>query len=222
MAQRVNILAFDTSLSACSVALQYNGEMKSLHKIAPMQQTKCILPMITELLNCFSITIKNLDVIAYGCGPGSFTGIRIASSVAQGISFATGLPVIPISSLAALAQTAYSIEKQTQILVAVDARMEQIYWAQYHLSQAGVMELIGEEKVYNPEQIGVVLNGNYYGVGDGFLHYRDVLASLIGSNLTGINTQLLPTAEAIIALSKSKWDKQQWVKTAQAIPVYLR
>src|SRR5690349_9145853 len=139
MASKI-ILAFDTSTSACTVALQ-NGDFVSVrHQLAPKQQAQLILPMINELLSSTSLTANELDAIAYGCGPGSFTGIRIASSVAQGIGFAINKPIIPVSSLAALAQTAFLEQQWTRLLVAVDARMGKIYWANYVINPSGIAE----------------------------------------------------------------------------------
>src|SRR5471032_2163673 len=103
----MKILAIDTSANACSVALLINNETLSSHKVIPMQQAQLILPMIEELLLTANITLNQLDALAFGCGPGSFTGVRIAASVAQGLAVAHDLPVISVSSLQALAQAAF-------------------------------------------------------------------------------------------------------------------
>ena len=103
----MKILAIDTSSNACGVALLCNNEVKALHELAPMQQTQKILPMIDALLGEAKVSLNQLDALAFGCGPGSFTGVRIAVSVMQGLGYAMNLPLIPVSSLAALAQAAY-------------------------------------------------------------------------------------------------------------------
>ena len=121
----MKILAFDTSSNACSVALLNGSAVHSSNKTLPMQQAKLILPMIHTLLDECSVGLEELDAIAFGCGPGSsFTGIRIATSVAQGLGFATQKRLISVSSLAALAQTAYLAHGKERVFVAVDARME--------------------------------------------------------------------------------------------------
>src|SRR5690348_12267838 len=129
----MKLLALDTSSIACSVALLLDGDVHYLHKIAPMQQAKLILSMIEELLKTHSLKVNHLDAIAYGCGPGSFTGLRIACSVAQAFGLAADKPLIPISSLAALAQATYIEHQEKKVLAAIDARMDQIYWAAYEL-----------------------------------------------------------------------------------------
>jgi tRNA threonylcarbamoyladenosine biosynthesis protein TsaB len=232
MAKRVThlkILAFDTSSSACSVSLQNGHEIKSLHKIAPMQQARLILPAIQELLDSSSLTLNQLDAIAYGCGPGSFTGMRIASSVAQGIGLATKLPIIRISSLAAIAQAAFLERQWTKLLVALDARMEEVYWAVYKLGGHGRVELIGEEQVCDPKKVTMPESGescekglNWYGIGDGWEKYREVLITRLGFQPRIINALQLPTAEAILELAKTKLDQDDWVAAYDAIPTYLR
>jgi tRNA threonylcarbamoyladenosine biosynthesis protein TsaB len=222
MAEKVRLLAFDTSSPACSVALLDTAkpageQILSLHKIMPMQQGKLILPMINTILSSSFLTLHDLDAIAYGRGPGSFTGIRIASSVAQGLGFATKFRLIPISSLAAIAQTAYLEQQWAYLLVALDARMGGVYWAQYKVNQLGLVELIGREEVSAPETVGMPENtNNWYGVGDGWEKYN------LGIQPKATNSKLLPTAQAILSLARVKFEQGEWVKANEAVPVYLR
>lgn len=210
----MKILAFDTSTSACSVALLNENTVKLSHQMAPMQQAKLILPMIHDLLEKESLTLNDLDTIAYGCGPGSFTGIRIAASVAQGIGFGIKKPIIPVSSLAALAQTAFLQWQWPRCLVAIDARSELIYWALYETNASGCMELKGKEQLSKPEDIKTPDNTIWYGAGDGW------------GKLTGkakaVNTAALPDAQALLQLAKVKFERGDWVTPFEAIPVYLR
>jgi len=216
----MKMLGFDTSTSACTVAL-LNGDVVSVrHQHAPMQQAHLILPMIQELLDSSSLTVNELDAIAYGCGPGSFTGIRISNSVAQGIGFAIQKPIIPISSLATLAQTAFLEQQWSRLLVAMDARMGKIYWATYTINASGLAELIGNERLSQPEEITSSYHTDLYGIGDGWEAYKDIL---IGSNLTlkGIDARQLPSAKALLQLATLKYEKGEWITAAQALPVYL-
>lgn len=228
MAKRVRLLAFDTSSSACSVALldtnkDKNKQVTALHKNLPMQQGRLILPMINELLNAASVSLNELDAIAYGCGPGSFTGIRIASSVAQGLGFATKCPIISVSSLAAIAQSAYLEKKWTSLLVAVDARIGEVYWAHYTVNPLGNMELNGKEQVCPPEAVELpIQNHSYYGVGEGWEKYGEKFAKLLGHQLQAIDKSQLPTAEGILPLAKAKLEIKDWISASNAIPVYLR
>src|SRR5437868_4084123 len=200
-----NILAFDTSATVCSVAIQHNEQIHFSHKIAPMQQAKLILPMIQDLLAESSLSFADLDAIAYGSGPGSFTGIRIANSVAQGIAFAAQKPVIQVSSLAILAEAAFLQQSCQNMLVAVDARMNQIYWAHYQVGQKGYVELVGEEQLCIPADIHLPDNNNGCGVGDGWEKYTDTLVTRLGFKPESIYATELPTALALLPLAQAKF-----------------
>src|SRR3990167_429299 len=173
------ILAFDTSSTTCFVALlntdnKEGKTVQSLHKTLPMQQGTLILPLVKQLLEESHLTLEQLDAVAIGAGPGSFTGIRIANSVAQGMSFAVKLPIVQVSSLAAIAQAAYIEKGHEHCLVAVDVRMEQIYWAAYQVNKAGCVELIGKEQVCKADEIELsneIKVIDWYGVGDGWEKY---------------------------------------------------
>ncbi len=221
----MKILAFDTSTSACSVALQ-NGDLVSIrHQIAPMQQAHLILPMIYELLSSCSLAPNELDAIAYGCGPGSFTGIRIASSVAQGIGFAIQKPIIPVSSLATLAQTAFLEQQWTKLLVAMDARMGKMYWASYVINPSGLAELIGDELTVNPAEGLAMTAPNHdeplYGIGNGWEIHKETLVKRLGFRPKAILATQLPQAKALLQLAQVKFEQGEWVAASQAIPVYL-
>jgi tRNA threonylcarbamoyladenosine biosynthesis protein TsaB len=218
----MNILAFDTSSSACSIALQCGDNIRSLHKIAPMQQARLILPMIQELMSEFSLEFAALDAIAYGRGPGSFTGIRIASSVAQGIAFAAQKPVISVSSLAILAETMLMEYQCANTLVAVDARMDQIYWAAYAAGSNGHVECEGEEYLCAAKDIPLVKKTNWCGAGDGWEKYADELKKCLGFTPTATYPAVQPEAKALLALARIKFENKQWTTADQALPVYLR
>ncbi len=208
------MLAFDTSASAISVALQKNDEVRILHQFAPMQQAKLILPMIQQLLADFSLTFTDLDAIAYGCGPGSFTGTRIASSVAQGLAFAADKPVIPVSSLAILAQTVYRKYQCRTIVIVVDARMEQVYFARYEVNQEGIACLVGEEQLCSPSDIHLPAGDDWCGAGDGWNRLSDIKANIYADEL--------PSADALLQLAMLKFAQNEGVNAAQAVPTYLR
>src|SRR3990167_8230682 len=170
MAIRLKILAFDTSTFACSVALLHSRDatnpVRMLHELAPRQQTKRLIPMMETLLKESSLSVADLDAIAFSCGPGSFTGLRIASSVAQAIGFGANLPVIPVSSLAAMALAAQLEEGWTRLLVAVDARMGEVYWAAYHVLEENRVEILSKEETARPDNVTIVDNLEWYGIGD--------------------------------------------------------
>lgn len=214
----MNILGFDTSANACSVALLTGDKITEHHEIAPMQQAKRILPIINQLLAAEKITLKQLDAIAFGCGPGSFTGVRIATSVAQGLAFAAEKPLIPVSSLAALAQTAYTDLGWKKLIVAVDARMNECYWAWYEVDSDHLVKLNGKENITAPKAIQIPDETSWYGVGNAWDIYN---AEIIVKSIPK-NTQPIPTAKAIISLAKDRFLQGNVVPAREAIPVYLR
>lgn len=126
-----NVLLLDTSNQYCSVALQWRGQLTARHEWSEQKHSQMILPMVRELLAAQQADFTDLDAIAVGVGPGGFTGVRLAVSVAQGLAFAAHKPVLAFSSLAALAVAGLSHSAETQIIVAMDARMQQVYWAHY-------------------------------------------------------------------------------------------
>ncbi len=213
----MKLLAFDTSSSACSVGLSIDGKVTWRHEIAPMQQAKLILPIINELLKTAQIQITELDAIAFGCGPGSFTGVRIGVSVAQGLAFAADKPLIPVSSLAAIAQAAYQDLGWRKLVVAVDARIQEIYWASYDVQENQLVKLIGKEQVSSPEEI-ILPDSTWSGVGSAWEVYQDRI--LAQPEL--VDAERLPTASAILALAESRFHLGEVVSAAEATPVYLR
>lgn len=209
----MKILAFDTSSSYCSVAL--NDKM--WHQHAPMQQAQLLLPMIDEGLRSENINKNQLDAIAFGCGPGSFTGIRIATSIAQGLGYALNIPLIPVSSLAGLAQAACNHHGWQKIAVAVDARMQEIYYAQYQVNADGLVELVGKEQLCAPEKI-VPCGSEWHGVGDAWEAY----ANRLPYQPSIIDAKLGAEAIAIIQLAIQRAKNKQWMAAHEALPIYLR
>lgn len=214
----MNILALDTSSTACSVAVLVDDKMSFLHRIMPLQQAQSILPMIEELLSLNKISLSQLDAIAFGCGPGSFTGVRIATSVTQGLAYALGLPVIAISSLAALAQAAYRELGWKKLLAGVDARIQEVYWGAYQVNEQGLVMLVGQEKVCVPAEVPLLDDNQWYGVGNAW----DVYAQQMTYTPVAIDSSRLPTAQGVLELAKIKYIQKEWVMAKDALPVYLR
>lgn len=222
----MNILAFDTSSSACSVALyvensRYSGQVFAAHELTPMQHTSVILPMIQSLLDSAGITPDRLDAIAFGCGPGSLTGIRVAASLAQGLAYAHALPVIPVSSLAAAAQAAYMQHGWQRLLVAVDARMNQIYWGGYQVENSLVSPVFPEVLTV-VEAVTSVPREAWSAIGDGWKVHGSQLIAGLGCEPMHMDDTQVATAEAIICIAKERFKKREWVGAAEALPVYLR
>jgi tRNA threonylcarbamoyladenosine biosynthesis protein TsaB len=213
----MKLLAIDTSSNACSVALLIDDQVHSLHEVVPMQQAQLILPMIDNLLNSVGMKLAELDALAFGCGPGSFTGVRIATSVMQGLALATQLPLISISSLAATAQAAYHDLGWQKLLVVMDARMQEVYWGAY-IVKNGFVELQDAEKVTPPDLVSQPSGAEWAGVGTGWDVFQDRIPFRYGNQ----DASRLPMATAILQLAKEKYQKQDWLKPEEALPVYLR
>ncbi len=152
----MKILAIDTSTEACSAAISIDGDCIERFEIARQRHTELILPMIESLMNEAGFNSATaFDVLAFGCGPGSFTGIRIGTGVVQGIALGAGLRVAPVSSLAAIAQGACREHRQKNILAGIDARMQEIYWGHYQLDAQGFMQTSQAEVVGKPDDLTV-------------------------------------------------------------------
>jgi tRNA threonylcarbamoyladenosine biosynthesis protein TsaB len=218
----MKILALDTSTEACSAALLIDGDISERYRVAPREHGALILPMMTELLSDAGIKPVELDALAFGRGPGAFVGVRIATGVAQGIAFAAQLPVIPVSSLAALAQGA----DRSHVYSAIDARMNEVYWAAYVKNAQGIVELLGDEIVSPPENVPAAHQETgpsalWYGAGTGWGVYADVLSQQV-NDLIGHDAQLFPRAGCVAQIAQHEFTRRQFVDPAEAVPTYLR
>ncbi|GAB3101262.1 tRNA (adenosine(37)-N6)-threonylcarbamoyltransferase complex dimerization subunit type 1 TsaB [Aestuariicella hydrocarbonica] len=219
------ILAVDTSCDACSIALLKDGIAHAEFIQAPREHTQRLLPMIDALLQNHSMTVSDLDAIAYGRGPGSFTGLRICLSVVQGLGFASDTPLIPVSTLQTMAVGAavtHDLEEGGHILVALDARMEEVYWALFQF-EAGNVNPVSDEFVCSPNDVlsfpllSEIDKQALIKVGAG-CHYPAI--SKIPAQLEDQN--LLPRAENMLHLAEMAISQGKVVKAEDAQPVYLR
>jgi tRNA threonylcarbamoyladenosine biosynthesis protein TsaB len=219
----MKMLAIDTATEACSAALYIDGDISQQYRLAPREHSHIILPMIEQLLVEANLGIADLDALAFGRGPGSFMGVRIAAGVTQGIAFAHELPVVPVSTLAAIAQVAHDENGAVNVLSAIDARMNEVYWGAYRLSDDGCMELAGKEIVIPPEQVNCPGEHDWCGAGSGWASYADRLtAALAPGCVTLQRPDCFPSAAAIVRLAVSAYQAGHHVTASQAVPVYLR
>lgn len=216
----MRLLAVETSTEACSAALYIDGIINERFEIAPREHTKRILPMIDSLLAEAELKPQQLDALAFSRGPGSFTGVRISTGVIQGIAYGADLPVVPISTLAAIAQN-YFITSEGHAFTAIDARMGEIFWGVYQKNQDGYAELIEQEAVTLAENI-VFPDEQGVGLGSGWAVYEQQLRHCLGQKLLGIEANHLPRASAIATLGIIGFKNNQAVDVEQAMPVYLR
>jgi len=225
MSKKLNILCVDTSTEACSVAVLKQNDIEQVindnFMFAPREHTTKILPTVESVLEAVQLSIKDIDVVAYGRGPGSFTGVRIGISIAQGLAFGIEKPMVGVSTLQAMAQQAYKTENVSDVYAAIDARMGEIYYAHYQLI-GDLMTLQGEEVVIKPEdliaqQLTVIAGASL--VGSGWKAYSDLFDYFNSATLLEIE---FPSSRYM--LDQVMCDVQQGlaVQPELATPVYLR
>jgi tRNA threonylcarbamoyladenosine biosynthesis protein TsaB len=215
----MKILAIDAATEGCSVALQIGEDVVFRFEEAPQQHSKKLLPFVDDVLAEAGVTLSQLDCIAYGQGPGSFTGVRIGVSVTQGLAFALDLPVVGVSSLAAMAQQAVSEHGADYVCSAIDARMSEVYWGLYK-SNNGIVELVNSEVVSKPEQIQVQsLSGNVYQAGTGWETYSELLSEKINALRSNVR---LPNAKFMLPLGNMFFSQGKATSADLAQPNYVR
>jgi tRNA threonylcarbamoyladenosine biosynthesis protein TsaB len=218
----MKILAIDTATEACSVAIWCDGQINEHFVEQPKGHGTLILRMIDAILNETGIKLNELNAVAFGRGPGGFTGVRMAVSVAQAIGFGADLPLIPISNLAMLAQGWYRISAATHIIPALDARMQEIYIASYRIINE-LAEIVTPEQVIAPNLF--TLNFDYHtwhGVGRGWSAHKPILTAQLGQQLTMVTSEFLCHAQDALPLAITALNSGNTILTEQALPVYLR
>lgn len=210
-----NILAIETSSDACSVSLSFEGNVFHFHEMLPQQHTERLLIEIKRLLGLAKAQLKDLDAIAVGCGPGSFTGIRLACSVAQGLAFSSDLMTIQIPSLEVLAKKINTELGAERIVSIVNARMQQLYVGEYLYSED---KLLSSNLFVLPleEFKASVYEKNTFFVGDG--------CDLVLEELESISTNIslsLPFAEDLLSLATDKYNDNELLEPEKLLPIYL-
>lgn len=218
----MKMLAIDTSTIACSAALFDGGDLFERFEIAPRGHAERLLPMLDELLAEAGWSREQIEVIAFGRGPGAFTGLRIAAGVAQGIAFGLDIPVVPVSTLAALAHGAVREGKSMRILAAMDARMHEIYWGAYELDGGGALTPHGAEQVCAPMDAMLPAGDGWFGAGDAWDVYGEVMRLRLGQRLAGWDAGRYPHARDVALLAAPIYKVGGGLPPEQALPVYLR
>ena len=218
----MKILAIETATEACSAALLIDGEVMERYQVQPRGHSELILPMVDELLAEAGCPLSSLDAVAFGRGPGSFTGVRIATGVIQGIAFAADLPVAPVSTLAALAQRGFREAGVRRLLAAYDARMREVYWGAYEVMESGLVSAIVGDQVVLPDQVTAPPGGGWYGIGSGWATYQAELSAAVGEQLGGVMPGLFCSAHDVALLAVAAVESGQLVAAEAALPIYLR
>ncbi|MBE0438995.1 MAG: tRNA (adenosine(37)-N6)-threonylcarbamoyltransferase complex dimerization subunit type 1 TsaB, partial [Gammaproteobacteria bacterium] len=217
----MNILALDTCTESCSAALLFQGQLFEQSVMTQRGHSDLILGMMDTLFKQAKASLADVDVLAFGRGPGSFTGVRVGVGVAQGIAYARELPVVPVSTLAAVAQDVASSSPTDYIAVAIDARMGEIYCASYQLID-GIVHLLDQERVCPPEQFHPFSDEQWFGVGTGWSEYKEQLTQNFSEHLADTSGEHYPHAINIISLAQHDIAAGRTVSAEQALPVYLR
>jgi len=213
----MKLLVLDTSTEYCSAALWLDGRIRARRVLAGQRHSSLLLPMVDELLRESAITLRELDGIAYGAGPGSFTGLRIACAVTQGLAFGADLPVVGVSTL-------QSIAEQTgadRVLTVLDARMAEVYWAAYRREGTGWAAVI-EPQLALPQSVTVPPGDGWVGAGNGFIALGEVLRPRLAAQLARIDDTLMPDAAAMAPLAVQAFERGAGMDAALAAPIYLR
>jgi tRNA threonylcarbamoyladenosine biosynthesis protein TsaB len=216
------ILALDSSTDACSVALTIDGDTGYLFELAVKNHTQRLLPMVDEMLRQKNCKLQDLDAIAYGCGPGSFTGLRICMGVVQGLAFGANLPVLPVSTLQAMACgfMAQHPHNTLPILAALDARMDEIYWGLFgaqKFPQALEGEAVMKPALVCEQPKIVALQKNFIALGSGWQYAA--LQTIAPQTLV---LEAHPSAQDIALLAVDMLHRNEQIAVLNAEPVYLR
>jgi len=217
----MNLLAIDTSTDFCSVAASRGGALFARHERAGRRQAETILGMVDDVLAEAGIEVAQIQGIAYGAGPGSFTGLRIAAGVTQGLALARGIGVIGVGSLLALSEEAGKDAAGERVIACLDAHMGEVYHAAYRRTGAG-WEEVSAPGLYRPEAVPVASGTDWTGCGDGFAAYRERLAARLGECVSTIRPEAAPSARAVLKLAIPRFAAGEAKDAATAVPVYLR
>ena len=235
----MNLLALDTSAAGCSAALWQGspeaGEVHERFEIAPRGHTRLLMPMVRAVLQERGLEPADLDAVAFACGPGSFTGLRIATGVVQGLAWGLNIPVVPISSLAAVALDALTLAHSAdgqRVAVAFDARMGEVYWGCYQ-QPSGLPVLLGEERVCAPQALVMPASSaadehlqagtaDWIGAGSGWAYREQMPLAVTSVVAATADTELLPRAAYVARLAAHQFAAGAGVSAAQAQPVYMR
>jgi len=214
------LLAFETSSRTGSVALDTAAGLLVRELPTPREQTERLLAIIDELLTAAGIELARLNGIAFGRGPGSFTGLRVSVAVAQGLAAVSGVPLLPVSSLLCLAERAFRETGCERALVCIDAHMGEVYSA-IAQRRGDAVEIVGDERLSPPGEVAVPAGSAWCAVGSGFAAHATALAS-VARAATRVLPDLVPSAASLLPQAKRDLEAGRSTPPAEALPVYLR
>lgn len=210
------ILAIETSSELASVALAINGQVLAREVSGVQTHSQTVLPMVQEILAQAGITLAQCDAVAFGAGPGSFTGVRTACGVVQGLAFGQDLPVIPVVTLKAMAQACRDACGASDVLVLLDARMDEVYWAQYHYEDG--WQTVTEPTLSTP--VAVFAAGDVVACGNGLAAFPAIFEPMFPAEQ--IRPGIVPHAAQVARLAQEELATGRTVNARDAQPIYLR
>lgn len=213
----MNLLAFETSTEFLSLALMQGETVYTFDTLAGQSHSQIILPEIQTLLDNAGLKLQDLQGIAFGAGPGSFTGVRIAAGVAQGLGFGASLPVVGLCTLMALAEASGA----SKVVACLDARMGEVYHAAY-VKHGAQWQAAVAPGLYKPEAVPVIEGNGWLGVGSGWQAYQAPLTQFYGEQLQAIRPELVPAAGAILQLARPVFESGEAKPASDAMPIYIR
>jgi len=213
----MNLLAIDTSTEYLSLALSVGDQMFTCHEKTGPKASERILPEIQRLLTNANITLADLDGIAYGAGPGAFTGVRVAVGVTQGLAFGAQLPVVGVNTLMAVAQASGA----DKVIACLDARMGEVYHAVFE-RVGGEWQTVMPASVCKPEDVPSVDGADWVGAGTGWAAYDDTLLNHYAAAVTQPMPDVYPNATAVMALALPLFEKGETQQANEAAPIYIR
>ena len=217
------LLAVDTSAGRGSVALLDGGSVITDYSDEARSHTRRLEPMINGLLSRAGLRLGDLDALAFGAGPGSFTGLRVTAGLVQGLAFGLQLPVVPVSSLRAMAHAVHGrLEGPAEVAVARDARMGELYWSLYRVTPEAVVETRLPDSLVSPAALALPGDTRaWLGVGDGWL-LRDSMPDAVLARVETVIPDVVPEAGAIARLAETLLHQGEWGGAEAVQPVYLR
>ncbi|MCZ7564458.1 MAG: tRNA (adenosine(37)-N6)-threonylcarbamoyltransferase complex dimerization subunit type 1 TsaB [Burkholderiales bacterium] len=213
----MTVLAIESSTEHLSLAVARDGGVLESHQPVGQRHAELILPAIVRLLGEANTAIPGLTAIAFGAGPGSFTGLRIACGVAQGLALARGLPVLGVGTLEALAETS----GDERVIACLDARMGEVYHAAYRRGAGRWIEA-SAPALLRPADVPLPEGDGWLGCGSGFLAHADALAAKLGGRLARVEPAAVPRASAILRLALPRFAAGAGRDPAEAVPLYVR
>lgn len=213
----MNLLALDTSTEFLSLAIAKDSGTFTFDVLAGQTHSQIILPQIQALLETAGLQLKDLQGIAFGAGPGSFTGVRIAAGVAQGLGFGSNLPVVGVCTLMALAEASGA----TKVIACLDARMGEVYHAAY-VKVAEQWQAVIEPGLYKPDAVPAIQGNDWVGAGSGWQTYGEQLSAIYAEQLVSMQPALLPSASAILQLAQPIFFRGEAKPAHDAMPIYIR